>query len=392
MDGILYFGLALGVVFLLGRQALRLLKEVTAGLKKARLLNEQAKAYRDETAKMLDELMSSASGTLEPLARALSTLLKPEEDAVWKYLMDKPRPAEKAAESVRDTNSKYRQLKRNFGQLQFRAELYEQLAPWLVEHVDLPVRDLLEALLEEQRLEANVRGVGQSDREEDDPATDYVPVNERRDLTKSELFQLALDRYTDPNRKRTLWRVGIDYERYVGWAYEDQRWEVEYHGANKGKGDLGIDLVCRHRSNQRVEIVQCKRLSPIKKLPVRENVIAQTYGAAIVWCMKNEIPKPLMTPVVITSYELSEEARQFAEILGVRVEEHVELKSYPMIKCNISTDREQEKIFHLPMDQMYDKIKIDRQGECYVSTVSEAESLGFRRAYRWRGGNSNADN
>jgi hypothetical protein len=39
------------------------------------------------------------------------------------------------------------------------------------------------------------------------------------------------------------------------------------------------------------------------------------------------------------------------------------------------------------MDQMYDKVIIgDEKGECYVSTVKEAEDLGFRRAWRWSGG------
>ena len=45
----------------------------------------------------------------------------------------------------------------------------------------------------------------------------------------------------------------------------------------------------------------------------------------------------------------------------------------------------EEKIYHLPMDQQYDKIVIDGKDERYVSTVEEAERLGFRRAYRWKG-------
>lgn len=42
-----------------------------------------------------------------------------------------------------------------------------------------------------------------------------------------------------------------------------------------------------------------------------------------------------------------------------------------------------ERIYHLPFDQQYDRTKIiPALGECYVRTVSEAESLGFRRAFR----------
>ena len=56
---------------------------------------------------------------------------------------------------------------------------------------------------------------------------------------------------------------------------------------------------------------------------------------------------------------------------------------YPCIKCNISISG--EKIYHLPFDQQYDKVKINGRGECYVGTILEAEKKGFRRAFRWKG-------
>ena len=51
-----------------------------------------------------------------------------------------------------------------------------------------------------------------------------------------------------------------------------------------------------------------------------------------------------------------------------------------MIKCNNAHNG--EKIYHLPFDQQYDKIKI-RENDLYVQTVIEAEELGYRRAKRW---------
>lgn len=51
----------------------------------------------------------------------------------------------------------------------------------------------------------------------------------------------------------------------------------------------------------------------------------------------------------------------------------------PLIKCNINAKG--EKIFHLPTDKFYYKVKINPgDGDAYVHTVAEAESLGFRRA------------
>ena len=52
-------------------------------------------------------------------------------------------------------------------------------------------------------------------------------------------------------------------------------------------------------------------------------------------------------------------------------------------QCNIG--KQGEKIYHLPFDQQYDKILIDKQGEFFAHTVKEAEEKGFRRAFRWSG-------
>ena len=87
--------------------------------------------------------------------------------------------------------------------------------------------------------------------------------------------------------------------------------------------------------------------------------------------------------VFITSAYLSEKAKQFAKVLQIQFHEGFKLDpEYPMIKCNVSSLG--EKIFHLPFDQQYDRIKIeDWKGEHYVTTVEEAINLGFRRAKKW---------
>lgn len=35
--------------------------------------------------------------------------------------------------------------------------------------------------------------------------------------------------------------------------------------------------------------------------------------------------------------------------------------------------------------RQYDRTLIEYKDECYVQTVAEAEALGFRRAFRWKG-------
>ena len=51
-------------------------------------------------------------------------------------------------------------------------------------------------------------------------------------------------------------------------------------------------------------------------------------------------------------------------------------ETYPLIKCNIGQNN--EKIYHLPIDAMYDRIKIEiKKNELYVYTEQEAKKLGF---------------
>lgn len=90
------------------------------------------------------------------------------------------------------------------------------------------------------------------------------------------------------------------------------------------------------------------------------------------------------TPVFVTTTSLSEIAQKCAEYLHIEVTQNYEFQDYPLIKCNISHSG--EKIYHLPFDQQYDRVQISfGKGEQYVTTIQEAEKLGFRRAHRWRG-------
>ena len=88
-------------------------------------------------------------------------------------------------------------------------------------------------------------------------------------------------------------------------------------------------------------------------------------------------------PVLYTTYECSDTARKFAQLLGVRLFENVAFQPYPCIKCNVSRI-DGQRIYHLPFDQQYDDTIIgDDEDDFYAMTVTQAENAGFRRAYRW---------
>lgn len=95
------------------------------------------------------------------------------------------------------------------------------------------------------------------------------------------------------------------------------------------------------------------------------------------------MPKEKIKPYLITNKTLDDDAKKCATFLGISYVEHMEFKTFPQIKCNIGKNG--EKIYHLPMDQQYNKVKIDKPGECYAFTVAEAEEKGFRRAFKYSG-------
>ena len=212
-----------------------------------------------------------------------------------------------------------------------------------------------------------------------DPVRHYISNDEYQTLSASSRNQLALDRYIASHHK-SKWQIGRDYELSVGYRYEQKGYKVTYFGEFNGLSDLGRDLIAVR--NDTVLIIQCKYWSAEKD--IHEKHIAQLYGTTMCFAIDN--PKyRTVVPLFITSTNLSPQAKSFAEKLNVAYVENYPFKEFPRIKCNIGVDESgfQTRIYHLPMDQQYDTVKIDSPGEFLAFTVKEAEDQGFRRAYRW---------
>lgn len=315
-------------------------------------------------------------GAILPSLREWSDRVQTEYDEMIDRDLRRRRPPSlRAADQVKEAKAEARKHKKEAERLRPQLALYESLAPWLVEYTDLTVEEILAGIKEEEELKEFYKSG-------DDPVSLFVPRSEWNSLSEVERNQLALDRYWQGSRRRTAWTAGIQYERFIGYQHEAKGYRVDYHGAMLGVDDLGIDLVCIN--DNEIRIVQCKRLSKAKGIPVRENVIAQIYGSARYYTMKKGLVVGAV-PVLYTSYKCSDTARRFARYLGVEVFEDVAFQPYPCIKCNIS-HLNNERIYHLPFDQQYDATVIgDMDGEFYALTVSQAEEAGFRRAYRWTG-------
>jgi len=341
-------------------------RDVTAARLEVTLAQESAEAAR--------KVLAEKSIQFPWLAAALADLdLVLAERAAWK-LKTKKHPALKAAEEVKRLARLKREADISRRLAQYRVQYYEALVPWLPELVgrdldDLPVSsDVDEAVSQ-------------------DPAIGYLSEAEFKSLAPAARYQLALDRYNRPGGK-SAWAAGREYERFIGWQYEQTGYDVEFFGAIKGLEDLGRDLICR-RASQTL-IVQCKRWSHHKT--IHEKHVLQLFGTTFEYQYGGVQSEPLLLPemqnckgVLVTTTHLSEVAMRMANALGIEVRQGEQYRPWPQVKCNVGSGG--EKIYHLPFDQQYDRIKIEPpKGEKYVSTVMEAEDMGFRRAFRWRGG------
>jgi len=211
-----------------------------------------------------------------------------------------------------------------------------------------------------------------------DPASGWLSREEYAALSETERNQRALDRYL--HSRKTPWQLGRDYERFVGYLREQEGWRVHYQGIFEGLDDLGRDLICTR--GEEMEVIQCKRWA--KHKTIHEKHIFQLFGTVV--AARIEHPDSTVAGTFATTTGLSERAHAFAEQLEIRVEEQLPLGDYPRIKCNVAPATG-ERIYHLPFDQQYDRAQIGAvEGETWVSTVADAEALGFRRAWRWRGG------
>ena len=294
------------------------------------------------------------------------------------HLFYKDNPAIKASEVVGQIKKERYDLVKKLKLAQYKALYYEQVVPWLVELDEEPLNG-----------QDEVQDVFNKENSKDDEVGYWLTDNEYNSLNVIERNQRALERYC--KRNKTKLEIGLDFERFVGYTYEKNGYDVQYRGIIDGLEDMGRDLICF--KGKEVRVIQCKYWS--NKKVIHENHINQLFGTTLKLYLERNPQATFfdfsyalqfkeIVPVLITSTLLSETAKQFAEALCVEVVEDFKMDEYPMIKCNINR-RTGEKIYHLPFDQQYDKVKIDGEGEFYAMTVQEAEDKGFRRAKKWVG-------
>lgn len=303
------------------------------------------------------------------LAKAFEEYLELQDKSIIDFLKYKKTPAIQASQLVSEMNKKRREALADKKVLEYLVQYYESIAPFL-----LDLKEEVSDISEEDRLIL----AEYTPEEREDATVNFLTKEEYRKLGTDEKNQLALDRYW--TRHKSKWQIGKMYERYVGYLYEKDGYDVEYVGIFKGLEDLGRDIIAT-KGNE-IVVVQCKNWSKFRT--IYEKHIFQFFGT--VFQFRDSNPGKKVKAVFATSTELSDLARRFAKELGIELKENFKMdKGYPCIKCNISRI-DKTKIYHLPFDQQYDKVKIEtKKGEFYCTTTQEASKHGFRRAYKYHG-------
>lgn len=330
----------------------------------------------------LQTVLRETSTFYPSLAEAIAdhSILAAERDVV--ELETKKHPAKSTADKLRAAAQGRRTAEKRFRLLKYQLSYYEGAFPWLTEISGRNYKDLLGELEAKNSAEAADVDLDQ----EQDSVKRWLVDDEYSRLSSAERSDLALKRWRESNLSN--WQIGREYERSIGYKYEQQGYHVDYIGAIKGFEDMGRDLVAT--MGKETIIIQCKYWS--KDKTIHEKHVFQLIGTALQHACEREaielrgmdLRKIHIRPTLVTSTSLSETARRCASQLHVEVFEGQPLEEYPRVKCNIN-ERTRERIYHLPFDEQYDRTRIDaKKGEKYLFSAAEAERAGFRRAQRHR--------
>jgi len=185
--------------------------------------------------------------------------------------------------------------------------------------------------------------------------------------------QRELDNYLRKNLESH--EIGRLYERYIGHLYESQGFDVTYNGALNGYEDLGRDLIVS--LNNEFVVIQTKCWAKDKF--IRENAVFQLFGTMTHFKLTTHRRDHQVKAIIYTTAKYSDTAKNVARVLGIQLKNERLDSTYPMIKCSISKNG--EKLFYLPFDNQYDKIKVNpNKEETFAYTVKEAVGKGFKRA------------
>ena len=322
--------------------------------------NNNLEKVQQNLNQIIERLISEKCSGYPYLAGIIADLETIHYKESAEYLENKKHPAKSEAKRIKELHKETQLLASKYNELKYKFEYIKNLYPNIEDIFDEGFNRELSFKLETDDNTDRVRS--------------FLSHEEYISLSVTDRNQLALDRYIKSQKSK--WQVGRDYEMYIGYTFEQNGYNVEYTGILKNIEDMGRDLIVRKGDN--VLIIQCKNWAQEKI--IHEKHIFQLYGSILLYQIEH--PDLNVSGMFITTTQLSDNAMQIAMLLKIDVDQCQPMGDFPRIKCNINRQTG-EKIYHLPFDQQYDKTVVKKeQGEFMVFTVKEAESAGFRRAFK----------
>ena len=183
--------------------------------------------------KFLRDLINSKVRDFPIVADIVSELDTIRDKNKSYYLEFKKRPAPKAAETVMEVRREKRELIRQNKALEWEMKYIRRLLPWIDEIEDNPMEPVNRT---SDYYNPNYN-VEDSNKNDIDNAGYWLTPQEYQSLSNVQKYQLALDRYN--KRHKSNWEIGRDYERYIGYLFEQKGFKVDYTRIKDGFNDLG---------------------------------------------------------------------------------------------------------------------------------------------------------
>lgn len=209
-------------------------------------------------------------------------------------------------------------------------------------------------------------------------------------------------------RERELWEyanrrnlskreAGDRYERYLGYLYERAGWRVEYYGLTEGvaNSNRGIDLICE--KDGITHFVQTKYWSDGVAAKTNVNNVIDRLVKNMQSIIDKRVIRGDVHAVLAAKPKLSGQAAAYAQQQSVLLLDDLALQPYPLVKCH--TGKRGSKKYFLPYLadknpakyeeirqgawEPYDLVRMDTtNGDVYVHTIEEAETLGYKYSNR----------
>lgn len=169
-------------------------------------------------------------------------------------------------------------------------------------------------------------------------------------------------------------KLDKDYQRSIGWDFEQVGCSVIYPGILYGEMDTLIDVICVKVNI--ISLIQCNRLDSTKM--INKNTVRQFHASCKEFVASGGLDSGGLVFLffIMTTTTLTPSAKSEADALGIQFAENMGMtKDYPKIKC--TTTKNGEKLYRTPDDHDYDLFLPGKT--IYVSSVSEAETLDYKK-------------